>query len=149
MSVNTLNVASTKLLTTGLNKPPLIRKKVQAVTAKLNPAATAAYNSCDGDAAGGAVETPFPWSLLEDAPATSTPAKARKTKMRVPRNSPTTATTWPRAEGWMSENKLLNICFSGSTRARLVPSRLRTSDPNLLSVIGGISRGSILMFDKD
>lgn len=48
-------------LTAGLNKPPLIRKKTQALTANEKPNASAIYSNCDGvDCAGVPVLTPVP-----------------------------------------------------------------------------------------
>jgi hypothetical protein len=80
-------------LTTGLKRPPLVRKKVQAVTAKLKPTTKAVYSSCAGVCGFVAVETPRSWFLFEDALAVSMPAKANVRKTIVPRNSPTTAKT--------------------------------------------------------
>ena len=80
-------------LTTGLKRPPLIRKNVHAVIAKLNPAARAMYNNCSGVCNLVAVETSAPCFWFEDALAVSTPANANTRKTMVPRNSPITATT--------------------------------------------------------
>jgi len=74
--------------TTGLNKPPLMRKKVQAVTTKENAAPNEAYNSSCGDTKLILVSM-FPFLVsFEVMKATWTAAKAMKMKNVVPMNSP-------------------------------------------------------------
>ena len=104
-----------RIRTTGLNKPPLIRKKVQALTVKLNPAASAIYNNCCGVAFLTEVLTSPFWLVFEEILATWPPAKAKKRKKIVPINSPMTATTWPRAESGSMSKIPLKTCLSGST----------------------------------
>jgi hypothetical protein len=73
-----------RLLTAGLNNPPLMRKKTQTLTARLKPKARAMYKSAPtvGCFAFGSA------SIL----ATWVPAKAKKRKRKVPTSSPRKAT---------------------------------------------------------
>jgi hypothetical protein len=69
-------------VTAGLKRPPLMRKKTQALTARLNPNASEMYRSSAmvGDAPN--AHSLQPWR------ATLAAAKAKKRNMKVPRNSP-------------------------------------------------------------
>jgi hypothetical protein len=71
--------------TAGLKRPPLIRKKTQALTARLKPNASEMYISVPR-----AGEVVVPSGLLAASAsfATWAPAKAKKRKRNVPRNSP-------------------------------------------------------------
>lgn len=78
-------------LTAGLNKPPLILKKTQALTAREKPKHKLMYSNCAGFE---------PWAIVVDsAPwvwelATWVPVKAKKRKRKVPANSPAIAMKW-------------------------------------------------------
>lgn len=69
-------------VTAGLNRPPLMRKKTQALTARLNPNASEMYKS---SAIVGAAPKPH---SLQPSRAILAAAKAKKRNMKVPRNSP-------------------------------------------------------------
>jgi hypothetical protein len=79
-------------LTAGLNKPPLIRKNIQALTIKLKPKDRAIYKVVEG------LNELSPGVLF----AVVVPAKAKNKNMNVPMNSPTRAT----------KSKLLSTLFS-------------------------------------
>jgi hypothetical protein len=69
-------------VTAGLKRPPLMRKKTQALTARLNPNASEIYKS--SEILGGRPEP----HVLQSWRATLAAAKAKKRNMKVPRNSP-------------------------------------------------------------
>lgn len=68
-------------VTAGLKRPPLMRKKTQALTARLKPNASAMYSRVLGD---GEVSP----AAEEASLATWVPANAKKRKRNVPTNSP-------------------------------------------------------------
>ena len=80
-------------LTTGLNRPPLMRKNVHAVTGNENAAPNAIYSSSEGVTDETEVSMlPF-LVLLDEMKATWAAENAMKMKTVVPRNSPIPATT--------------------------------------------------------
>jgi hypothetical protein len=69
-------------VTAGLKRPPLMRKKTQALTARLKPKASEMYKSSPIVGMAPKPQSLQPWS------ATLAAAKAKKRNMKVPRNSP-------------------------------------------------------------
>lgn len=82
-------------VTAGLNKPPLMRKKIHTFTIKLNPNTTEIYSKTVGE---NPVASPVVVFSSDDAfdpmLATCVPANAKKRNIVVPTNSPTNATKW-------------------------------------------------------
>jgi len=68
-------------VTAGLNIPPLMRKKTQALTVRLKPNASAMYSRVLADGV-------FSPNAVEASLATWVPANAKKRKRNVPTNSP-------------------------------------------------------------
>jgi hypothetical protein len=82
-----------RALTAGLNSPPLIRKKIQALTMRLNPKDREMYNNFDGSTP--PVFEPVVVLLAVDPSpmlATCVPPSAKKRNSVVPTNSPIIAT---------------------------------------------------------
>jgi len=80
-------------LTAGLNNPPLMRKKIQAFTARLKPNESEMYRSFDGSTPPVVAPVVLLFAVVP-APmfATCVPPKAKKRKKVVPINSPIIAT---------------------------------------------------------
>jgi hypothetical protein len=80
-------------LTAGLNNPPLMRKKIQALTARLNPNESDMYNSFDGSTPPVVEPVVVLFAVFpEPIFATCVPPNAKKRKKVVPTNSPIIAT---------------------------------------------------------
>ena len=73
-------------LTAGLNRPPVILKKTQALTASENPKDREIYNKAE--VFGACVIEPSVLLLFVAALATWVPLKAKKRNRNVPTNSP-------------------------------------------------------------
>ena len=97
-------------VTAGLNSPPLILKNVHAFTASEKPKAKEIYNTLEISVV--VVITPELLVVF----AICVAAKAKNRNRNVPRNSPKTATTWPREP--------LGRCLRKGSRAAALASSM-------------------------
>lgn len=101
-------VSSMAKVTAGLNKPPLMRKKIQTLTMREKAKTRAMYWSTAGEKPVSAPVVVFDSELsLEPMFATWVPENAKKRNMVVPTNSPMKAT---KSRGWLvSDGMILAI----------------------------------------
>jgi hypothetical protein len=112
-------------VTAGLNSPPLMRKKTQALTAKLKPKERAMYCSCWGFEPVCSTVRPEEEGIEF---ATWAPERANQRKRTVPTNSPVMAMKWLRMESG-------TLLRKGRRRSSWVSSALV-----LLAFVQGIAR---------
>lgn len=112
-------------VTAGLNRPPLMRKKTQALTASENPKPRYIYCSCCGFEPVCSTVKPAEEGMLF---ATCAPERANQKKRAVPTNSPHIATKWLRCQS--------GILFK-SGRRRSASSRWASG---LAALVNGMAR---------